>query len=87
MLSGPIPVPYLEVLWDDAENDPSWDTELETDHKDTLRLVLTVGFLVKETASAIYISHSLSPASDGMLHWNGCLRIPKGMIKQQKQLQ
>lgn len=81
MLSNPVPVPLVEVVWDDAENDPSWDTELETNREDELRLVLTVGFLIKETPSAIYVTSTISPASDGVLHWNGRIRIPRGMLK------
>jgi len=88
MLTKPIPVNLLEITWDDAETDSNWDNEAETEIDDSKdALVLTVGFLVKETKTAYYISHTISTDEQGDLHWNGRIRIPKPMVKKLKILQ
>jgi hypothetical protein len=87
MLSRPVPVNLVEVVWLDAEASASWETELESGTSEDTALVLTVGFLVKETKAFYYISGTVSRDEDGVLHWNGRLRIPRAMVKKLKVLQ
>jgi hypothetical protein len=76
-------LPFVEVWWDDASATNEWD---EGDLKDDGLLVLTKGFLIKETKTAYYVTHTVSRDTDGSLQWNSRIRIPKGMIKSYKVL-
>lgn len=77
MLARETPVPFVEILWDDADADHGWTDEVDEQEE----LVHTVGFLVKETKTAYYISHTTYTDEEGKLNWNGRIRIPKGMIR------
>jgi hypothetical protein len=80
MLTREIPVPLVEILWDDADATNEWEAEID----DVEELVHTVGFLVKESKTSYYISHSVFLADDGTLNWNSKIRIPKGMARSYK---
>lgn len=63
----------IAVTWDDAEADSGWDEPPKTLEE---KLVLTVGFKIKETKNHILIANTI----DGTMS-NGRLQIPKKMIK------
>jgi hypothetical protein len=86
MFTKEIPVPFVELIWDDAEADNEWKYETDEEEDELSALVHTVGFLVKETKTAYYISHTVSTDGEGTLHWNSRIRIPKGMIRSYKVL-
>ena len=73
-LSGPVPYPLLEVVWDDAAVDGGWDKAKPP--KD--ELVLTVGFLTSKGPDHIILSNSIC---SGEYDTNGRIQIPIGMIK------
>jgi len=81
MFSGPVPVPFVEVVWDDAETFCGWDVAPE---KLKARLVLTCGFLVKETEDHLLIANTISPDDEGNLHNNSRIQIPTNMVKHYK---
>lgn len=69
--------PLVELVWDDAQADPSW-----TDPKDMLpqpALVTTVGFLVKESDAYVVIASTYED-TDVV----ATMQIPKGMIVSRK---
>lgn len=70
--------PLIEVIWDDASTDNGWEAP-----PDELipELVITVGFLVRETDSHLLIANSYDPN-----HTNGRIQIPKGMVTSRKVL-
>jgi hypothetical protein len=74
--------PLVEVLWDDATELKDWKEEHEEEDLKPC-LILSVGFLVKQTKSHVVICQDLS--YDGMR--NGRSQIPRGMVKQIKVLQ
>lgn len=78
-LSGPTPYPLVECVWDDAETNGGWDKVPEPKQS----LVLTVGFLIKETENHLVICHSITDSEYGT---NGRIQIPRGMIVHRKQL-
>lgn len=72
------PYPMVEVWWDDASGlRHGWELEVE---KVDLVVVLSVGFLVHQTADHIIIAMDVSP--DG--EHNSRSQIPKGMVKKIK---
>ena len=80
MFSKEIPTAFVEILWDDADADNSWDNEID----DEENLVHTVGFLIKETKTAYYVAHTVYIDANHKLNWNSRIRIPKGMIRSYK---
>jgi len=78
MLSKEIPVPFVELVWDDADTTAEWTTEVD----DKEELVHTLGFLVKETKNSYYIAHTVYVDEEDKLTFNGRIRIPKGMVKE-----
>ncbi len=65
----------VAVLWEDAETDSGWDTH---DSKEaTAPIVLTVGFLVKESRGAIVVASTV----DSDISNNSRILIPSRMIK------
>lgn len=73
-LSGPVPYPMVEVVWDDAAQDSGWDKAKPP--KD--ELVLTVGFLTSKGDNHIVVSSSIC---SGEYDTNGRMQIPIGMIR------
>jgi len=75
--------PLVKVIWDDACNrsDIGWNDadDVEIKHQ----LVMTVGFMVKETPEHIIICSTKDMGSDNV---NGHFQIPKGMVKSIKVL-
>jgi hypothetical protein len=64
-------------VWDDAECDDGWAPAPALKQA----LVLTVGFLVKESKEHICLAHSITT---GEHNTNGRIQIPKKMIKKQR---
>ena len=88
ILKKAVPADLVEVIWLDAETDSEWDNTAQTKEDDLhTALCITVGFIVKETKTFLYISHTVSTDKDGDLHWNGRIRIPHGMVKSKRILQ
>ena len=83
MLTEIPPVSLVEIVWEDAAAEAEWKTEEEDTEED---LCTTVGFLVKETKTAYYVSHTISTDNEGTLHWNSRIRIPRGMVRTYKVL-
>lgn len=77
MFSKELIAPLVDILWDDADATAAWTTEIDEEES----LVHTVGFLIKETKTAYYVSHTVYNDEEGTLTWNGRIRIPKGMIR------
>lgn len=70
--------PMVEVVWDDAaELVSGWSDDIENDGP---QLVISVGFLIKETKEHIVIAQDI----DEHGHHNGRSRIPRGMVKKMK---
>lgn len=70
--------PLVEIHWDDATGlRHGWESDVDSIE---LAIVLSVGFLIKETESHIIIAQDLSPEGEH----NGRSQIPKGMIKATK---
>lgn len=66
-------LPLIEVIWDDAAADGSWEDETAlADQPDS---VVTVGFLAKETERYLWIA-----STDDGYHTNARMKIPKGMV-------
>lgn len=66
-------LPLVEVIWDDAAADSSWEeADALNDVPDT---VTTVGFLAKETERYLWIA-----STDDGYHTNARMKIPKGMV-------
>ncbi len=82
MFSGPVPIPFVEVVWDDAESSNGWEYELKVKPA----LVLTAGFLVSETEDHIVIASTVSPDKDGTVHHNCRLQIPTKMVLSRRTL-
>jgi hypothetical protein len=78
-LSGPVPYPLVEVVWDDAAVDGGWDKVKEP----KAELVLTVGFLTSKGPDHIIVSNSICSGEYGT---NGRIQIPLGMIKSLKEM-
>lgn len=70
--------PLVEIFWDDAEAGIGWE-EAPKDIKPAI--AITVGFLVTETKDHVMIASSYDDKNT-----NGRLQIPKGMIKNMKEL-
>lgn len=77
MFNKELIAPLVEILWDDADAKAEWDTQIDEEES----LVHTVGFLIKETKTAYYVSHTVYHDEEGTLTWNGRIRIPKGMVR------
>ena len=73
--------PIVEIIWDDATELDGWK-ELHEEEETKPCLILSVGFLVKQTKNHIVIAQDLS--HDRMR--NGRSQIPRGMVKQLKVL-
>ena len=71
--------PLVEVLWDDATEIKGWKEEHEEEELKPC-MILSVGFLVKQTKSHVVIAQDLS--DDHMR--NGRSQIPRGMVKRLK---
>ena len=70
--------PLVEVIWNDAATDDNeWKQDSELGDED--ELVLTVGFLVKETAKFLWIASSIYDD-----YSNNRNKIPKGMVVEVK---
>lgn len=78
-LSGPVPYPMVEVVWDDAAQDGGWDKAKPP--KD--ELVLTIGFLTSKSDNHIVVSSSIC---SGEFDTNCRMQIPIGMIKHIKEI-
>lgn len=65
--------PLVEIVWDDAETDPSWRNLSDVNPKHAL--VVTVGFLIKETEKHIVIASTYS--EEAVI---ATIQIPVGMI-------
>ena len=78
-LSGPEPNVLVEVVWDEAAASTGWEEVKKVKEE----LVLTVGFLVKNTDNHIVVASSIC---DGEYNTNCRLQIPIGMIKHIKEL-
>lgn len=66
------------IIWDDAESSDGWEEapeELEP------KLATSVGFLVRQTEKYVLIAQSYDNG-----HTNGRFQIPKGMIKEIKEI-
>ena len=73
--------PLVEVWWDDATEMPSGWIEAKEEIEIKSCIVLSVGFLVKETEDYIIIATDTNNAGH-----NGRSQIPKGMVKSMKVL-
>lgn len=77
MKTGEYRYDVVEVIWDDAETlETGWDLSPK-DLKEAL--VMTIGFLIKETRKHIVITST----TDG-ININGGIQIPKKMILSRK---
>lgn len=74
-LSGPVPYPFIEVVWDDAAASTGWK---QAPKKDVLDLCLTVGFLVYSGEESIVVASTIG---EGKYDNNCRIKIPVGMIK------
>jgi hypothetical protein len=79
ILSGPVPYPVVEVVWNDASTDVGWDKV----KKPKEELVLTLGFLVWNDDDHIVVASSIC---NDEYNTNCRIQIPIGMIKHIKQL-
>ena len=77
MFSRELIAPLVDILWDDADATAEWTAEIDEEEQ----LVHTVGFLIKETKTAYYVSHTVYLDEHEQLTWNGRIRIPKGMVR------
>ncbi len=73
------PFPIVAVIWDDATALDGWSSGGD---EPIPCLVLSVGFLVKQTKKHIVLAQDLAP--DGLQCGRG--QIPRGMVKQIKVL-
>lgn len=74
--------PIVEILWLDAEADPSWKTEKEVENEDTGTLVVTVGFLIRKPTRAFPMYVVAGTATqDEEPHFNNTMKIPKHWVK------
>jgi len=71
------PFPLVEVIWLDAITDPQGWEDVETMEAVAAAEVLTVGFLVKESASAWLVASTVCEEKT----CNSRITIPKGMVK------
>ena len=69
----------VQVEWKDASNMPGWVNEGDTMHP--LVHVQSIGWLMKETKEAIWISSGRDLTRGG---WTGAIAIPKGWIKKRR---
>lgn len=74
------PYPLVEVVWVDAETGHGWEEEDETEPM--LPVVVTAGFLLKQTEELVCIASSVSATKNH----NGRISIPTGMVKSLKVL-
>jgi len=73
--------PLVEVWWDDAKEMPSGWIEAKEEIEIIPCIVLSIGFLVKETDEYIIIAIDTHDGGH-----NGRSQIPKGMVKKIKTL-
>lgn len=71
--------PLVEIRWDDAAASNSWERpdNMELSHQ----IVVTVGFVVKETRAHLVLASTYDET-----HVNAAIQIPKGMILSRKLL-
>lgn len=74
--------PLIEILWDDATHiEMGWKTKEEFDKEpDQDEIVLSVGFLIKQTPSHLYIAMDIDKEGQH----NQRAKIPAAMVKKIK---
>ena len=85
LFKEPIPYDFVMVVWDDAEAAHGWEDESEI--TDIPAIVITAGFLVKDTKAAYTVASTISRGEEGMIQTNSRIRIPKGMVMEYRVLQ
>jgi hypothetical protein len=73
--------PLVMFRWDDAASGAGWFDSETTELKP--QLVITIGFVVKESEKYVCLAHSYCPASTNCI---GEFQIPKQMIVSRKTL-
>ena len=79
-LSGPIPFPLLEVVWDDAETSNGWENPKTPEPS----LALSLGFLVAESDKHIILASTICKGDNNT---NCRIQIPKAMVIRKKVIQ
>lgn len=72
--------PLVEVRWEDAATSHGWESPEEVRQDADEEIALTVGFLVRESKSFIWVASTVD--SEG--NTNARIKIPKAMIVSQK---
>ncbi|MCA2570648.1 hypothetical protein [Microcystis sp. M42BS1] len=70
----------IEIHWEDAATTHGWEEESEIDYEPPI--VITVGFLIKETDKAYVVASTVG----GDKTSNSRIIIPKGMVRFSKML-
>lgn len=74
--------PLVEVKWEDAATSHGWESPEEIRKDSDDEIAITVGFLVRESQSFIWIASTVDSEGNN----NARIKIPRAMIRAQREI-